>query len=146
MLNRLSTYVLTTADSWWLLKFTWLFEGSLEQTETYEFLKKKVLLLLNCNIIKPLSSYVCAGNMVLFELRSVLNTLQLFTNEWNLDVNVSKTKVVIFRNGGNYRTNEKWLYNGKNLEIVDQFVYLGVLFNYKGKFFTTQRQLAAQGR
>lgn len=92
-----------------------------------------------------------ADDMVLFsesidELQSMLNTLQLYTSEWNLDVNVSKTKVVIFRNGGNNRTNEKWLYNGENLEIVDQFIYLGVVFNYNGKFFITQKQLATQGR
>lgn len=84
--------------------------------------------------------------MVLFELRSVLNTLQLYTNEWNLDVNVSNTKVVIFRNGVNNRTNEKWLYNSENLEIVNQFVYIGVVFNCNGIFFTTQKQLATQGR
>lgn len=41
-----------------------------------------------------------AADMVLFsestdELQSMLNILQFYTNEWNLDVNVSKTKVVI---------------------------------------------------
>lgn len=90
-------------------------------------------------------------DMVLFselfdELNSMLSILQFYTNEWNLDVNVFKTKVVIFRNGGNYRTNEKLLYNGEYLEIVDKFVYLGVMLNYNDKCFTTQKQLAAQGR
>lgn len=79
-------------------------------------------------------------DMVLFfelidELQSMLNILQFYINEWNFDVNVFKIKVVIFRNGGNYCINEKWFYNGENLEIVDYFVYLGVMFNYNGKFF-----------
>ena len=39
-----------------------------------------------------------------------------------------------------------WSYSGENVEIVDQFVYLGVMFNFNGKLFVTQKQLAAQGR
>ena len=46
----------------------------------------------------------------------------------------------------NIHSNEKWSYSGENVEIVDQFVYLGVMFNFSGKFFVTQKQLAAQGR
>ena len=36
-------------------------------------------------------------------------------------------KVVIFRNAGKIKSNEKWNLNGHPLEIVDKFVYLGVL-------------------
>ncbi|XP_078312623.1 uncharacterized protein LOC144619140 [Crassostrea virginica] len=92
-----------------------------------------------------------ADDMVLFsesisELQNMLNTLQNYTTEWSLDVNVQKTKVVVFRNGGKIHNNEKWSYSGENVEIVDQFVYLGIMFNLNGKFFVTQKQLAAQGR
>ena len=40
----------------------------------------------------------------------------------------------------------EWTYNGKNIEVVDQFNYLGVLFNNNGKFTQTQRHIAEQGR
>ena len=39
-----------------------------------------------------------------------------------------------------------WTYDGKNIEVVDQFNYLGMLFNYNGKFTQTQRHVAEQGR
>ena len=42
--------------------------------------------------------------------------------------------------------NEKWFYNGSELETVNEFNYLGMLFNYNGKFNLTQKQLADQGR
>lgn len=32
-------------------------------------------------------------------LQDMLNTLHRYTDEWNLSVNVQKTKIVIFRNG-----------------------------------------------
>jgi hypothetical protein len=38
---------------------------------------------------------------------------------------IDKTKIVVFRNGGKIRENEKWFYNGKEIEVVDQFKYLG---------------------
>ena len=52
-----------------------------------------------------------ADDMVLFsesisELQNMLNTLQNYTTEWSLDVNVQKTKVVVFRNGGKIHNNE----------------------------------------
>jgi len=33
-----------------------------------------------------------------------------YSKDWNLEVNIEKTKVMIFRNGGNIRNTEKWLY------------------------------------
>jgi len=41
-----------------------------------------------------------------------------------LTVNIDKTKVVVFRNGGNIRDNEKWLYNGNFLEVVNECNYI----------------------
>ena len=53
---------------------------------------------------------------------------------------------MVFRNGGRLKDNEKWVYNNCELEIVDEFNYLGLLLNYNGKFTKAQQQLADQGR
>ena len=66
--------------------------------------------------------------------------------ETYIECNVDKTKIVIFRNGGNIRENEKWFYDGTEIQIVNQFNYLGMLFNYNGKFNETQKHVAQQGR
>jgi hypothetical protein len=47
----------------------------------------------------------------------MLDTLHCYNNEWNLTLNVDKTKIVVFRNGGKIRDNEKWFYNGKEIEV-----------------------------
>ena len=67
-------------------------------------------------------------------LQNMLYTLNDYCTEWNLTVNVQKTKIMVFRNGGNLRENETWLYQGEEIEIVQQFNYLGMNFNYNGKF------------
>ena len=79
-------------------------------------------------------------------LQSMLHSLERYTNYWNLKVNVDKTKVVIFRNGGKIKENEIWFYDNKQLDVVNEFKYLGLLFNYNGKFLKTQRHIAEQGR
>ncbi|XP_055997458.1 uncharacterized protein LOC130047118 [Ostrea edulis] len=91
------------------------------------------------------------ADMVIFsesanDLQSMLDTLFTYTTKWDLSVNVEKTKIVIFRNGSKISSNERWHLNGEPIEIVDKFTYLGVLMNYNGKFSTTQKQLASQGR
>ena len=57
-------------------------------------------------------------------------------------MNTDKTKIVVFRNGGRIRDNEKWFYDGNTLETVDQFIYLGMLLCYNGKFYQTQKTLS----
>lgn len=61
----------------------------------------------------------------------MLNTLKEYTIEWILNVNVSKTKVVIFRNGGKMSDLESWSYNEQKLEVVNTFLcYLTSIENF----------------
>lgn len=92
-----------------------------------------------------------ADDMVIFsetahELQEMLNTLYSYTSVWDITVNVQKTKIVIFRNGGKIHNCERWHLNGEPIEVVDSFIYLGLLLQYNGKFNNTQKQLASQGR
>jgi len=41
---------------------------------------------------------------------------------------------------------EKWYLDGKMIELCNQFVYLGLLFNYNGIFTITQKTLSEQGK
>ena len=71
------------------------------------------------------------------DLQTLLNSLYTYCDEWKLTVNTAKTKIMVFRNGGYIRQDEKWFYNGNELEIVNEFNYLGILFNSNGKFTVT---------
>jgi hypothetical protein len=79
-------------------------------------------------------------------LQEMLNALHYYTKDWNLTVNITKTKIVVFRNGGRIKENEKWVYNDQNIEVVNNFNYLGMFFNYNGNFHQTQKHVAGQGR
>ena len=51
----------------------------------------------------------------------MLDNLENYCIEWNLTVNVNKTKIVVFRKSGRLRNNEKWYYKGSKVTCVDQF-------------------------
>ncbi|XP_075158004.1 uncharacterized protein LOC142231274 [Haematobia irritans] len=60
-------------------------------------------------------------------LQSMIKKLEEYCDMWSLEVNREKSEVVIFRNGGPIRSEEKWTYKGTQLNIVNEFKYLGVL-------------------
>ena len=75
----------------------------------------------------------------------MLHTLSNYSRKWGLQVNVHETKSVVFRNRGLVKTSEKWMYENQNIDIVNEFTYLGILLKFNGKFLQTQKQLALQG-
>ena len=77
-------------------------------------------------------------------LQHLFDKLLLYCNKWNIEVNADKTKVVVFRNG--FRpVDTNFYYDNKELQVVNSYVYLGVLLHYNGKFLHTQKRLAQQG-
>ena len=66
--------------------------------------------------------------------------------DWKLQVNVSKTKIVVFRNGNKIKETEQWFYIGTLIDIVDDFNYLGVSFRCNGKFHITQKTIVVQAQ
>ena len=60
------------------------------------------------------------------DLQKQLDSFSDYCDIWRLKVNVEKSKIVVFSQG---RTpnNLKFNFNGKQLQIVDEFNYLGVL-------------------
>ena len=42
-------------------------------------------------------------------------------------MNLAKTKVTVVRNGGKLYSKEKFLYNGKTIDIVTHYKHLGIV-------------------
>ena len=52
---------------------------------------------------------------------------------------------MVFRRRGNTRPDENWHYGGSNLEVVDQFNYLGTVFSYTGSSRLNQNTALGKG-
>ena len=102
---------------------------------------------INNNVLQCL---MYADDIVLFStslegLQQRLNGLDQFCKEWCLDLNVSKTKILIFNKGGKLIKNT--LYFDKDcLECVQHYRYLGVYFSASGIFNYGQQDIFNKAR
>jgi hypothetical protein len=60
-------------------------------------------------------------------LQFMINRLSSYCSNWNLELNLVKSKVLIFNKTGRLAKSEKWHFDGKPLEIVNEYKYLGFL-------------------
>ena len=90
-----------------------------------------------------------ADDLVIFaetviELQRLINRLVGYCDRWRMKVNLLKTKVVVFRNGGPLRRYEKWKFDDFKLEVVTYYKYLGLLLSSRNSWYMCQKTLASQ--
>ena len=86
-----------------------------------------------------------ADDIVLFttdpvSLQSQIDSIYYFPVKWGLKINVDKTKIWVFESRKSKNT-QKFLIDGREIEIVDSFTYLGIKFLYPGFFNLAIRTL-----
>ena len=91
-----------------------------------------------------------ADDTVLFansreNLQNCLDGLNQYCDKWKLQINAEKTKVRIFSNRKFNREDIGFTIGGKNIEIVDEFKYLGVTISYNGSFNANIEDLEQKG-
>ena len=79
-------------------------------------------------------------------LQNGIDLLYEYCERWKLKVNVVKTKIVIFKKSGVLPRNLTFNFQGQNIEIVNSFKYLGIVFTQGGSFNEAQCTLADQAQ
>lgn len=70
----------------------------------------------------------------------VCNILQKYCNDWCLNINTSKTTIIVFNKAGRL-SKSKFNFADVKLECVSEYKYLGVSFCSSGSFSFAQKQL-----
>ena len=101
------------------------------------------------DILLKLFVLLYADDTVLFsesaeDMQLQLNSFFEYCEAWKLHVNIGKTKVLIF-SGGRTPNNYNFTYNGNNLEIVNDFVYLGLNFSKTGSYVNAKKIIVNKG-
>jgi len=65
-------------------------------------------------------------------MRSMLARLERYIKGKRLEVNREKTKILRFRRGGGRKRKVRWCWEGRSLEEVSQYRYLGYVFQRNG--------------
>ena len=72
--------------------------------------------------------------------------LQECCNDFKLSVNVTKTKVLVFKKGGRLSWAEKWFYNNSQIETVNGFSNVGVFFSHQMSMFKMAESISVKAK
>lgn len=64
------------------------------------------------------------------QLQSMIDALHDYCHKWCLNINLTKSKVVVFRSGTRISSNLAWFYGNEQIEIVNEYKYLGINLTY----------------
>ena len=67
-------------------------------------------------------------------LQIALNALKSYCDTWKLEINCTKTKILVFSNHKANPNDYNFKLGINNIELVDSYKYLGVILNYNGSF------------
>ena len=73
-------------------------------------------------------------------LQQKLDQLQKFCHDWCLNININKTKIIVFNKAGRL-IKQSFLFEKQNIECVKSYRYLGIHFTSSGSFTLAQREL-----
>ena len=85
---------------------------------------------------------ICADTVG--RLQAQINCLERFCKMWGMKINLKKSKVMVFRNGGIIRKDEKWYYEEKQIEAVPYYKYLGLIISTRMNWSIAKRTLSEQ--
>ena len=100
---------------------------------------------------KKLSCLMYADDLVLMSetangLQSALNKLTGYCAKWDLDINIEKTKVMIFNKSGRIIKKYKFLIKDTQIGITDTYKYLGTIFKPSGTFSAAVKHLVNKAK
>ena len=64
----------------------------------------------------------CAETVI--RLQQQLNIIDKFCLSTGMELNLEKTEIIVFRNGGHLRANEKWIFRGQPINVTSVYTYM----------------------
>lgn len=119
---------------------------SLFMADFDDFISNQDVTGVNIDHLHSIPCLFYADDLVLFantpySLQKALDALEKYGHDMRITVNAAKSKVVVFRRGGRLPPNLSFRVESEELEIVNQYEYLGVTFSSSGLFLNTSNQM-----
>ena len=100
---------------------------------------------------EPLSHLLYADDLAILStsetgLNNCLSKLKIFCDTWHLELNLKKSKIIIFNPSGRKLCGFKFNFDGRELEIARSYTYLGIEFLPSGSFWMAKANLMDKAR
>ena len=73
-------------------------------------------------------------------LQYAVNTFNEYCDKWRLTVNAAKMKIIIFNSRGRPKPTTKFILKGADIEIINEYKYLGIYFSQSGAFVSAKKK------
>ena len=93
-------------------------------SSTGVYISETVLSIVHLQLLFADGMVICGG--MVGNVQRILNVLEFFCNNWGLKVSLDNTNVMVFRNGGIVRNNEKLWFMGTQLKPCTYYKYLSL--------------------
>ena len=74
-----------------------------------------------------------------------IDRLYAYCNTRGLQINIPKTKIIVFRKKGATKRNEIWTHRNENIAIMNDFICLGVALSYTGNVNLNSNTIRGKG-
>ena len=78
------------------------------------------------------------------QLQRQIDGIAKFSDSVGMKINLDKSKIMVFRNGGVIKQNEKWFLKGNLIETVSWYKYLGLHLSSKLSWSKSYEMLSLQ--
>ena len=78
------------------------------------------------------------------QLQRQIDGIAKFSDTVGMKINLDKSKIMVFRNGGVIKQNEKWFLKGNQIETVSRYKYMGLHFSSKLSWSKSHEMLSLQ--
>jgi hypothetical protein len=75
---------------------------------------------------------LAVSSFTINSLQKTIDQVTKYCREWKLKCNLNKTKILVYKKGGNLKKDEKWFVNDYEIEVVNKINYLGVFWKVLG--------------
>ena len=79
-------------------------------------------------------------------LQNGIFKLQDYCVKWNLEINLDKTRIMIFNKSGKTLKSRAFYFDGKILQVTNEYKYLGIIFKPSGSFTHAVKHLILKAR
>ena len=81
-----------------------------------------------------------------FKLQQQLNVVDRFCMNTGMEINLDKTEIIVFGNGGPLRNFERWTYRDTKINTTSAYKYMGLLFTPKLSWNAAHDKLSSQAQ
>lgn len=73
-------------------------------------------------------------------LPKIIKSFELYCDSWSMEVNLSKSKIMIFSKSSRFKNDFRWKFKEETIEVVKSYRYLGILLKSNLDFGNLRRK------